>query len=123
MTSAFKDNVNDLWMRSINDSGFGSSSTSKPQSSWNAVITEFGLLGVVLFLAYFFILINRIKRNINNPHQYNLGFSLIWYLFFFLLLGFQENYWEIPQAIFIGFILSKLFYSIILYEKKIINIQ
>ena len=114
MTNAFHNSVDFHWMRSINEIGFGSSSTSKPQSSWNAILTEFGILGSLLLLVIILIFIIRIKSRVINQYTYNISFSLIWCTIFFFLIGFQENYWEVPQAIFIGLLLIKISHSILL---------
>jgi hypothetical protein len=114
MTPSFKKGVDYYWMRSINEAGFGSSSTSKPQSSWNAFLTEFGIIGSMCLLIYLLLFLIQIKRKIRHQYSYSIGFSLIWCLAFMFLIGFQENYWEIPQAIFIGFILMKISHSILI---------
>jgi hypothetical protein len=114
MTLSFKNGVSTFWDESINDQGYGSSSTAKPQSSWNALITEFGIFGYLLVVFFLLIFFSRIRKRLNNRYYYNIGFSLIWCTVFIFLIGFQENYWEVPQAIFIGFILMKISYSLII---------
>jgi hypothetical protein len=37
---------------------------------------------------------------------------------FLLLLGFQENYWEVSQAIFVGCMLLKVLYANVVYATE-----
>ena len=85
-------------------------STSKPYYSFLSLYTELGLIGIFTLLFIIF----RILNNINN--NYYKGYHRLKYLFivqvvFLLLLGLQENYWELTQAVFPGLLLMKLEYS------------
>jgi len=84
-------------------------STLRPISSWLAMITEAGLLGLILTFSFalkiWLIPINDSKiNNLNSLMLFSFRLGVI----FLLLMGFQEFYWEYPQAIFLGIILLKV---------------
>jgi hypothetical protein len=119
MTKSFSKNLNDLWIDSIANIKWGRSVISYPHSSWFAILTEFGILGVTIVLFFLVKIIIKTKRNSIIYDNNNLGFFVGSVSLGIFFLGFIENYWEIPQAIFIGLILSKLVYSCLMYPKSI----
>jgi hypothetical protein len=87
-------------------------STLRPISSWLALFSEAGFTGVLLILIIIGrLIIKPIKDfqpgKINNP----IFFSFRTGILFLFLMGFQEFYWEYPQAIFLGIVLLKILHG------------
>jgi len=122
-TKVFANNIEDLWLAVSNNPSFGNSSTALPQSSWNAILSEFGLFGAFLIIFMLFKILSRIKKNCINERDKIYGHTFGTVVIFIFFLGFQENYWEVPQAIFIGLLTLKIFYNHILYTKNRIGIN
>jgi len=102
-----KEHLMDLWLWAENLPR-PAGSTLRPFSSWLSVISEFGIFGILLtiFIIYtsFFKVRNKLRTNLDRILAFSLGAGII----FIFLLGFQENYWEVPQAIFPGLLLLKV---------------
>ncbi len=91
-------------------------STQQPFFSWLSLYTEFGLVGVIAVLAVVFRLLRRVRRRAHEvpavAWQARLFASGVVFL---MLLGIQENYWEVPQAIFVGVLLLKILYGVVMH--------
>jgi membrane protein CcdC involved in cytochrome C biogenesis len=77
------------------------------------VATEFGFLFMIAVVVCVVVLVLRlaaIARSAPNQSRREL-FSLIASIILLMLLGFQENYWEMPQAIFVGLLLMRFLYE------------
>tara|TARA_B100000965_G_C19603452_1_gene764461 strand:- start:3737 stop:4984 length:1248 start_codon:yes stop_codon:yes gene_type:complete len=107
----FNQHVDPLWKKSLQNTQIGSSTSSQIQSSWGAILTEFGI--IIWFLMLIFILktIIKVKRHIYNREDRYLGFAFSTILLYIFLMGIQQNYWEVSQAIFIPLIILKIIYS------------
>lgn len=115
ITKPFKLFGYDLWVHSITGP-WGRSSLAKPQSSWNAMLTEFGIIGFILSIWFIIFILYKVKMKLYNDEQRVLAFTFGWALIFIFLLGFQENYWETTQTIFIGLLLLKVSYCLLIYN-------
>jgi hypothetical protein len=98
-----------LWREMEGNIWWGS--THRPFSSWLSVYSEFGIficvgivLGVTLLLLY-------IRLKARTYEQKTVAISLSVGILFLLLLGWQENYWEVPQAIFPGLLILRAMYT------------
>jgi hypothetical protein len=99
----------DLWYWHASTPSYGS--TQKPYFSWLSVYTEFGAFALLAaFLAAFGVLWT-MKTKIATPADRVLAVSVGTCVLLFLLLGMQENYWEVPQAVFVGVMLIKVGYA------------
>ncbi len=96
----------DLWMEADRNPYYGS--TQQPYYSWLSIITEFGVpvfLAIVLAVTgALFKMRMRVKTETGRAAAIGWGASVL----LLFLLGAQENYWEIPQAILIGAALMKI---------------
>jgi hypothetical protein len=107
----------DLWIRASDVERYGNSSTAKPFFSWISVFTEFGAPLFIGLFTYCFILVRRMRGFARTPEQKWLAASAGAGIIFFLLIGFQENYWEVPQAILLGLMLIQLMYANVVYGR------
>jgi hypothetical protein len=103
----FEQFVKDLYIRAARTKYYGS--TQQPFYSWLSLITEFGWLPAA-FLAIVVgkYLISRRKLQPSGGDHLDL-FAATALILFFVALGGQENYWEIPQAITLPLLLYKVF--------------
>ncbi len=86
------------------------SSSSQPLFSWLSIYTEFGGISfIALPVLIGFVLLNARSR-IKNSSSRIMAIGATTGLLFLFLLGFQENYWEIPQAMFVGILLTKILF-------------
>ena len=95
----------DLWIQAAVTTYYGS--TDQPFLSWLAIWAEYGLIGVICAVIFVVKILQRIMT-----HKYREVLQttlLIVAVLFIFLLGSQENYWEVPQAIFLGCFLISLF--------------
>jgi hypothetical protein len=104
------------WKKNLN-SDIGNSSSTQVQSSWGAFLTEFGIVLWSLLIAFIIKLIIKIKKWVKSENDKIMAFSLITYVFYLFMMGIQQNYWEVSQAIFIGLIISKVIYSRLKFSK------
>lgn len=107
--------VLDLWRRLIGWPG-SAGATMRPFSSWISSYSEFGIFGVLLVIGIFTMLLIKVKKRTKSWITRNLAFSFGTGLTLIFLLGIQENYWEIPQAIFIGCLSLQVIYANIVYQ-------
>ena len=85
-------------------------STSKPYYSILSLFTELGIVGIFIFMFFLTIIFMRINKNKTIFHK-KIKYMFLVQILFLLLLGIQENYWELTQAIYPGLLLMKLEYS------------
>lgn len=114
----FEKYVYKKWKKSLS-MDIGSSSSTQIHSSWGAFLTEFGLLLWIILIIYLIHIIRNVKNMAKSKHDRFLAFSLSTFIIYLFLMGIQQNYWEVSQAIFIGLIISKLIYSKLKYQYKI----
>ena len=94
-------------------------SSQQPFYSWLSIISEFGILIFLSIIIFIFYLIRKLK--IASGKSSNIRFLAALTstgIIFLFLLGAQENYYEIPQAIFSGILLLKVMYSNVVYGSK-----
>lgn len=95
----------DAYARSLEGHPFGS--TGQPLSSWLSVYSEFGALVTTALLGWGSVVAGqRVKRLIQAGHSAD-AWSFLSASTLFLLLGFQENYWETAQAVMVGLVIIK----------------
>lgn len=91
-----------------------SSSTFQPYFSLLTIVAEIGFIGLGVFLYIIGKIIVSVIQTVRaDPSKRVLGFIFLTGFSFIFLLGFQENYYEIPQAIFIGILALQVLYAII----------
>jgi hypothetical protein len=105
----FQDYLEGLWMVAVANPFWGS--TQKPFYSWLSVYTEFGVMALVIIFGGAVLLLVRLKRAATNAEGRVLATATGGGIILFLLLGLQENYWETPQALFVGLMLLKPMYG------------
>lgn len=88
-------------------------STYFPYYSWLSLYGEFGLVGVACIVAVS-VRAAWIFRTSRSQEFPRLSLAMLVLLFYVLLLGFQDNYWEIPQAVLPLVIMLRLGYSYLL---------
>lgn len=96
------DYLYDLWVLASDFDQFGGGSSAKPFFSWLSVCTEFGAPVLIGAFIYVIVLLNRLRVKAQSADQKWLAVSIGAGIMFFLSLGVQENYWEVPQAILVG---------------------
>jgi len=105
MSPAMEKYMWDLWLESV----YGS--THQPFSSWLAIYTEFGMICFLLICAtVIWVLLTLLLRAKSKPQKW-IAFSCSSSILFLFLLGFQDNYWEVPQAILLGVMLIKVMHG------------
>ena len=90
----------DLWYSSVGTAYDGSN--YRPFSSWISFYSEFGLLGVVVLGVFIARIIARARRWGSTREGAAMAFVFASGVGLMFFLGFQENYWEVPQALFPG---------------------
>ncbi len=103
-TDATEKYLEDLW--ALHSENPYKSSSTAPWSSWLAFIGEFGALFFIALGLLYIIECRRAAKSI-DLHSNKL-FSIVWMSNFIFLAGFQEHYWETPEALFTPFLLLKL---------------
>lgn len=98
-------------VRQARNPAFGGSSTVEPFFSWLSVYTEFGLPCLLGLLGWATIIVFRVRRLASRKDERLLGTAVVAGVVFLVLLGLQLNYWEVPQAILIGALLTKVSYA------------
>lgn len=96
-----------IYARSVRSSG----STFQPASSWLSFYTEIGGIASVIVAFYIGALLLRIRRRASSYQLLVHGMALSIGILFVVFLGIQENYWEVPQAIFPGLLILKAMYA------------
>lgn len=93
------------------DPAFGGSTTVKPFFSWLSVYTEFGFPCLIGIFSWVAVILRRVRREALKKNERLLGAAVVAGIVFFVLLGLQVDYWEVPQAILIGALLTKAMYA------------
>ena len=92
----------------MDEPSFGRSSNAAPHSSWLAVYSEFGIAGIACIIIYLLSAIRSCLKFIRVSYlETSIVLSSIVLL---ILIGWQELYWEVPQAWFSGLIIAKIVY-------------
>lgn len=107
---AFDDFLSDLVIQA-RDPSYGGSITVEPFFSWLSVYTEFGFPCFVAVFWWAMIILFRARREALKKEQRLLGAAVVAGIAFFVLLGFQADYWEVPQAVLVGGLLTKAMYA------------
>jgi hypothetical protein len=118
VSAPLSDYLLDLWIDASDEARYGNSSTAKPFFSWVSVYTEFGAPLFIGIFVYCLVLVKRMRGFARTPEQKWLAASAGTGIVFFLLMGFQENYWEVPQAVLVGLMLVQLLYANVVYRSK-----
>ena len=123
MSEPFEKYVLDLWISLFFDR-YGNyvhtmdntSSTVQPFFSWLSIYSEFGLFvfAAIGVLVIWFILKMRVHSRAPSERLRAVAFATG--VIFLFLLGAQENYWEVPQAILPGLLILKAQYAHALYH-------
>lgn len=91
-------------------------SSQQPFFSFFSLLTEIGLIGVVVFCFFLVRLLLKLKYFCKNDIYLGMGAIII--IVYLFGLGIQENYYEVPQAILIPILLFKILSSNTQYNKK-----
>lgn len=115
-TPAFEKYIFPQYTEYLTNPTYGYSTMSRPFHSMLSLFIEFGLIIFSIFLITIVFVVVRLRkyylfylRN-NNPLQANVAFAIAVAILTLLLISFFENYLEVPQAIFPGLLLIKVFY-------------
>jgi hypothetical protein len=109
MSQPFETHFLPLWLYVASRSYYGS--THQPFSSWVSVFTELGIVAWLIIAVSLTLILWQIRRLSRTRKQPILAIVLSSGILIIFLLGFQENYWEVPQAIFPGLLLLKAMYA------------
>jgi hypothetical protein len=94
-------------------------STQQPFSSWLGIYTELGAGAVVALLVIWIRIVGRARRRMADRAEYRQpGMALVAGTAFIALIGLQETYWEVPQAVLIGLLLLKALYANLMYRQR-----
>ena len=107
----------DLWIRVTGNAFYGSS--QKPFFSWLSAYVEFGAIGVLLVATIVGVCLWRLGKGRREGNDRWLPIATASSIIFLTLLGLQENYWEVPQAIFTGVVMMKVYYAISVYPTRL----
>jgi len=125
MSEPFRLFVFDLWLSLYFDQQGNyvhvmnnTSSTYKPYFSWLSVYVEWGGIVAFVILAIIGRMLWKIHRYASTPERRLNAVAISAEIIFLFLLGAQENYWEVPQAIFVGLILLKIQYGNFIYKQR-----
>jgi hypothetical protein len=105
------------WRKYINSpKRYGNSTMHRPFFSLLSIFSEFGLVGLLLFLGgilYFFVKIRSFFLFFKNTHPLygHVAFSMGILLMLLVFISTFENYLETPQALLPGMMLFKLLYN------------
>jgi len=109
MSEEFRRYMLDLWVQSQATPWLGS--THQPFFSWMSVFTEFGILPVIVVVWVGVVLVRHTRLTARTNRDRLLATAVLAGFSFLLLLGMQENYWEVPQAILPGAMLLKAMHA------------
>jgi len=104
--------IMDLWLW-VSSLPYAAGSTLLPFASWISFYAEFGMFGFFVLLASLTIALLLVRSRANTLMKRRMAFSFGAAVTLLFLLGVQDNYWEVPQAIFIGLMLIKVAYSLL----------
>jgi hypothetical protein len=100
----------------LDRTGYFFGSTQQPFFSLLALYTEIGILGMLVIAFAVGRALWRCRRRLREVPALRLqvlSFSAM--TFFFVFLGWQHIYWEVPQVVMVGFLLMKVIYANIMY--------
>jgi hypothetical protein len=109
ITPQFGQYVIDIWFRAVANPLNGS--TFQPFYSWLSIYSEFGILGFLAIVGFVLKMAWHSRRYVAAGGDWVIGHAFLSLVLFLFLLGFQENYWEVGQAIFIPALCAKVLYS------------
>ena len=93
---------------------FGSS--QQPFFSWLDIYTETGLLGMVIVFGSIARLLLRIRAQARTRPEVRIEALLCTAgILFLVLIGWQADYWEVPQAVLVGVLALKVLYANVMY--------
>lgn len=118
LSNSVEDYLYDMWVASSEVGAFGGGSSVRPFFSWLSVYTEFGAFVFLGLCAYGLVLLNRLRKSAISGEQKWLAVSAGSGIVFCFLIGFQENYWEVPQAILIGLMLVQVTYANVVHRPR-----
>jgi len=119
MSEVFERYVIDIWLQmSFSSNPNDTSSTYKPFFSWLSIFVEGGILAVLIALSVLMRLIWMIRATANQPSHRLRSIALASGIMFIAMLGAQENYWEVSQAIFVGVMMLQVCYSVLRYTRS-----
>jgi hypothetical protein len=113
MSKALETNLLDLWFIAASNKYYGS--TQQPFYSWLSVYTEMGAPIFLMIPTLVLGLVLKVKSKVQTYQQEIMAIAFSIGIVFLFLLGLQENYWEVPQAIFLGCMLLKVLYACIVH--------
>jgi len=96
---------------------YGNSTMARPFFSILSIITEFGWILFLILFAVIIFFIKGIKRIFqkrtteSNSLKASYAYACAILVLFFVIFSFFENYLEVPQAIFLGFLMFKYFFE------------
>ncbi len=111
MTDAFREHVLSEWLEYKTNLGYGNSTMNRPFLSLLSVYAEFGSFTFISLLAVVAFYIHQSKiRYVKAKKMQDRGEILLCYVFsisllFLIIIGLYENYYEAPQAVFVGILL------------------
>jgi hypothetical protein len=108
MPRPVRDYLIDIWSYAATNPDLGS--TQQPLFSWLSIYGEFGAPVLLALFAIVLILLFKVRSRV-TPETQLLAIFFGAGVLFLLLLGAQENYWEVPQAILLGVMLLKVMYG------------
>ncbi len=117
MSKALETNLLDLWFIAASNKYYGS--TQQPFYSWLSVYTEMGALIFLIIPTLVLGLVLKVKSKVRTSQQEIMAIAFSIGIIFLFLLGLQENYWEVPQAIFLGCMLLKVLYACVVHPKSL----
>lgn len=92
-------------------------SSQQPFFSLLSIYTELGLAGLIAVMWSVARVLLRVRRRVREAPSVQLeALVLCAGVLLIGLLGWQENYWETPQAILVGLLLLKVLYANIMYN-------
>jgi hypothetical protein len=98
----------------------GGGSTYFPFFTWMSLYGELGLLGILAVILTSLKLVYDIRK-MSSTRLPGLSFGLLTLIIYFILLGFQDNYWEFTQVVFPAFLVIKLGFSFLQNENRNIS--
>lgn len=90
--------------------GYRSGSTFFPFYSWLTIYGEFGLIGLTVVIALILLVLNKLLR-VRSTEFPRLHLAMIVLSLYVALLGVQDNYWELTQAILPAMLTLRIGYS------------
>ncbi len=93
-------------------------SSNQPYYSFLSIYSEMGIIGLIAFLLCMVRLMFIVMKVSHERNTLKIEcFTFFAGATYLLMLGMQENYYEVPQAIFIGVLLLQFTYAKIRYAK------